>query len=88
MNDDEWKKRVAELDLVMREFDEMLKAWEKRGADPSVVFSIGLVRIAALSGSLFDTDLEYKTFLGKCLSQGYELFKAEQEEDEGPKYVH
>jgi hypothetical protein len=88
MDDAEWKERVAEIDKVMREFDKMLRAWEKRDADPSVVFSIGLVRFSALSGSLFETDLEYKMFLGKCLSQGYELFKAEQEEDEGPQYVH
>ena len=88
MDEEELKRRMIEVNLTMHEFDEMFNAWNKRDADPLIVMSIGLVRFVALSGELFGSETDYRMFLHKCMTQGYELFKENQEEDEKPDYVH
>jgi hypothetical protein len=88
MDDEELQKRMLEINLTMHEFDAMFRVWDKRKADPLIVMSIGLVKFVAFSGELFDSETDYRMFLHKCMSQGYEMFKANQEEDEKPNYVH
>ena len=88
MTSDDIKRQMMEINLAMKEFDDMFHHWDKHNAEPLVVMSIGLVRFVALAGEMFDSEDAYRAFIHKCVRQGFAVFEESQEEDEGPEYVH
>lgn len=86
-NDQDWHKKLKEIDLAMAEFEQMMMAWDKRNADPLVVASIGIVKFVALVGPVFEREADYLLFIHKCVAQGIAM---QQEEDDNgiPEYLH
>ena len=89
MRDEEWNRKVKEIDLAMAEFENMMRAWDKRDADPLVVASIGIVKFVVLVGPLFEREEDYMMFIHKCVSQGILLYREEEDDEDGnPEYLH
>jgi hypothetical protein len=87
MSKADFKKQMAEINLAMAEFEQMMRTWDKRNADPLIVFSIGIVKFVALAGVVFENETDYLQFINKCVTQGILMHK--EENDDGiPEYLH
>lgn len=81
------KEQMAEIDLAMVEFEQMLHTWQKRNADPLIVCSIGIVKFVALAGVVFRSEQDYLQFINKCVTQGM-LMHQEEDDNGNPEYLH
>ena len=90
MDKKELAARQKEIELVMKEIEQLFETWMTRNADPMVAMSIMLVKSAAFSGELFEEDKDYLMFLHKCVNQGVMVYNEirEEEEKKGTNYVH
>lgn len=87
MSKADFKKQMAEIDLAMSEFEQMMRAWDKRSADPLIICSIGIVKFVALAGVVFENETDYLQFINKCVTQGILMHK-EEDDDGSPEYLH
>jgi hypothetical protein len=87
MSKDSLKKQMAEINLAMAEFEQMMHTWDKRTADPLIVCSIGIVKFVALAGVVFENERDYLQFINKCVTQGI-LMHQEEDDDGSPEYLH
>lgn len=76
----------AEADKVIAELDALIHQWGMRDADPSVACTMTLIRIAALTGQLFDDEAAHRHYLKMTLDTGVQYYN---EMENGEKnYVH
>ena len=90
MDKKELLARQKEVELVMKEIEQLFNIWMKRNANPMMAMSVMLVKASAFSGELFEDDKDYRAFLHKCVTQGIDVYNEirEEEQSEGSKYVH
>jgi len=75
-----------ETQTIIEELDALIHQWGMRGADPAAACTLTLIRIAALSGQLFEDEGSHRHFLKMAVDTGVKYYN---EMENGEKnYVH